>query len=207
VPAGSARAPFTTQTPCTGCSSNVAYAGKVRYKDEVHDGDTRPSLTRRSSGAFRTARESAALPHHCAGPRVLCGGIAALLLLRRAYDPAHTTNGGKRYRYYVCLLPRNAAARLPVQVRLSQAIERFVLERLPSAGRRSGPGRGRHAAGRGGGGADLFGRLTSAPRCLRALVARIDYEAPTTRSPSPYARNGPAVVARRRGPTVPGKRA
>src|SRR5215472_1867099 len=87
--------------------TNVAYAGKVRYKDEVHDGE-QPALI--DPDTF--GRVQALL--RCHGPTVgppNTNGFSSLLkgLLRCvpcgcAMTPAHSTRKGhQRYRYYTCV--------------------------------------------------------------------------------------------------------
>src|SRR5262249_23918347 len=86
--------------------TNVSYAGKVRYKDEIHQGEHPAivdvaswervqALLRRNgrSGGVAVRNQSRALLKgllHCAS----CGC---------AMTPSHTTKGDRRYRYYTCV--------------------------------------------------------------------------------------------------------
>ncbi len=98
-------APFT-KTSLYRLLTNVVYAGKVRYKDEVHDGE-QPALI--DPDTF--GRVQALL--RCHGPAVgapctnrfcsLLKGLLRCVPCDCAMTPAHTTRkGSQRYRYYVC---------------------------------------------------------------------------------------------------------
>jgi len=98
-------APFT-KTSLYRLLTNVVYAGKVRYKDEVHDGE-QPALI----DADTFGRVQALL--RCHGPALgapctnrfssLLKGLLRCVPCDCAMTPAHTTRkGSQRYRYYVC---------------------------------------------------------------------------------------------------------
>jgi len=98
-------APFT-KTSLYRLLTNVVYAGKVRYKDEVHDGE-QPALL----DADTFGRVQALL--RCHGPALgapctnrfssLLKGLLRCVPCDCAMTPAHTTRkGSQRYRYYVC---------------------------------------------------------------------------------------------------------
>jgi site-specific DNA recombinase len=87
--------------------TNVAYAGKVRYKDEVHDGE-QPAII----DADTFGRVQALL--RCHGPEAgaprpnrfcsLLKGLLRCVVCDCAMTPAHTTRKGhQRYRYYTCV--------------------------------------------------------------------------------------------------------
>jgi site-specific DNA recombinase len=119
---------------------NPAYVGKVKYKDETHDGE-HPAIV--DAGIFQ--RVQALLRRNGA-----TGGVAvrnqfgALLkgLLRCvpcdcAMTPSHTTRkGAKRYRYYVC---SNAQKRgwqtCPSKSVPAAQIEQFVIDEIRCIGR------------------------------------------------------------------------
>jgi site-specific DNA recombinase len=97
--------PFT-KTNLHRLLSNVAYVGRVRYKDEVHAGEQPALIDPETFNRVQALlRSQGPTPGPAAG-----AGVGALLkgLLRCApcgcaMTPAHTTrNGGRRYRYYVC---------------------------------------------------------------------------------------------------------
>jgi site-specific DNA recombinase len=120
--------------------TNVLYAGKVRYKDEIHDGE-QPALI----DADTFGRVQALLRSH--GPEVGPPSIhrfTALLkgLLRCgacdcAMTPAHTTRkGGLRYRYYTCVQAQKCGwQNCPSQSIPAAAIEQLVLEQIQRLGR------------------------------------------------------------------------
>src|SRR6185312_11453306 len=117
-------APFT-KTSLYRLLTNVAYAGKVRYKDEVHPGE-QPALI----DADTFGRVQALL--RCHGPEVgapspnrfssLLKGLLRCVGCDCAMTPAHTTRkGSQRYRYYTCV---NAQSRQPTLRGVSAPPER-----------------------------------------------------------------------------------
>jgi site-specific DNA recombinase len=97
--------PFT-KTSLYRLLTNVVYAGKVRYKDETHEGE-QPALI--DLDTFQ--RVQALL--HCHGPTLgppsrhrfgaLLKGLLRCVACDCAMTPAHTTRkGSQRYRYYTC---------------------------------------------------------------------------------------------------------
>ena len=115
--------------------TNVLYAGKVRYKDEIHDGE-QPALI----DADTFGRVQALLRSHGpeGGPPSLQRFSALLkgLLRCRACDcamtPAHTTRqGGLRYRYYTCIhAQKNGWQSCPSKSIPAQPIEQLVVEQI-----------------------------------------------------------------------------
>jgi site-specific DNA recombinase len=98
--------PFT-KTSLYRLLTNVAYAGKVRYKDEVHPGE-QPALI--DPDTF--GRVQALL--RCHGPEIgapsthrfssLLKGLLRCVPCGCAMTPAHSTRkGSRRYRYYTCV--------------------------------------------------------------------------------------------------------
>jgi site-specific DNA recombinase len=131
--------PFT-KTSLYRLLTNVIYAGKVRYKDEIHDGE-QPALI----DAETFGRVQALLRSHgpTLGPSSLHGFTSLLKGLLRcvpcdcAMTPAHTTRkGGQRYRYYTCV---NAQKRgwenCPSKSIPAAEIERVVVEQIQRLGR------------------------------------------------------------------------
>jgi site-specific DNA recombinase len=131
--------PFT-KTSLYRLLTNVAYAGKVRYKDEVHQGE-QPALI----NADTFGRVQALL--RCHAPEVgppSTNGFPSLLkgLLRCvpcgcAMTPAHSTRKGhQRYRYYTCV---NAQKRgwqtCPSKSIPAAQIEQLVLGQIQRMGR------------------------------------------------------------------------
>jgi site-specific DNA recombinase len=156
--------------------SNVLYTGRVRYKDEVHDGE-HPAIV--DPAAFTRAQELLCRRGGGAGGPVQ-GGPGSLLrgLLRcvpcdRAMTPAHSAKGGRRYRYYTC---SNAQRRgwdaCPSKSVPAAEIERLVLERVRShAVQADAPGAG-----------ELLGAawealsLAEQAQAVARVVERVDYD-------------------------------
>jgi site-specific DNA recombinase len=120
--------------------TNITYLGKLRYKDEVYEGEheaivdaelwqqVQSKLQRngQAGGAAARSRFGAILKGllHC----VPCGC---------AMTPTHSTKRGvKRYRYYVCLAAQKRGRHAcPSQSIPAGEIERFVLDQIKSIGR------------------------------------------------------------------------
>jgi site-specific DNA recombinase len=112
---------------------NVVYVGKVRYKQEVHQGEHLAIIDAavwqqvqdllRAHGSARAVRSRARAP------------LAGLLRCQPcgcAMTPAQATrSGGKRYRYYVCTAAQRRGWRTcPSKALPAAAVEGFVLEQL-----------------------------------------------------------------------------
>jgi site-specific DNA recombinase len=121
--------PFT-KTSLYRLLTNVAYAGKVRYKDEVHPGE-QPAII----DADTFGRVQALL--RCHGPALgapctdrfssLLKGLLRCVPCDCAMTPAHTTRkGSQRYRYYVC----SSAQKRGWQTCPSQSIPAAQIEQL-----------------------------------------------------------------------------
>jgi site-specific DNA recombinase len=131
--------PFT-KTSLYRLLTNVLYVGKVRYKDEIHDGE-QPALI----DVDTFGRVQALLRSHGPelGPRSLHGFTALLKGLLRcvpcdcAMTPSHTTRkGGLRYRYYTCVhAQKNGWQSCPSKSIPAQPIEQLVVEQIQRLGR------------------------------------------------------------------------
>lgn len=130
--------PFT-KTSLYRLLTNVIYAGKVRYKDEIHDGE-QPALI----DADTFGRVQALLRSH--GPTLgppsrhrftsLLKGLLRCVPCDCAMTPSHTTRkGGQRYRYYTCV---NAQKRgwenCPSKSIPAAEIEQVVVEQIQRLG-------------------------------------------------------------------------
>jgi site-specific DNA recombinase len=95
-----------TRTSLYKLLTNVVYAGKVRYKDEVHDGEhpavVDPVVWQRVQAMLeRNGRTGGAPVRNKFG--ALLKGIIRCVPCGCAMTPSHSTRDGtKRYRYYVC---------------------------------------------------------------------------------------------------------
>jgi site-specific DNA recombinase len=131
--------PFT-KTSLYRLLTNVLYAGKVRYKDETHDGE-QPALI--DADVFQ--RVQALLKSHApeVGPpslhrfSALLKGLLHCVPCDCAMTPAHTTRkGGLRYRYYTCVhAQKNGWQNCPSKSIPAQPIEQLVVEQIQRLGR------------------------------------------------------------------------
>ncbi len=120
--------------------TNVVYAGKVRYKDEVHPGE-QPALI--DPDTF--GRVQALLRSH--GPEVgppslerfsaLLKGLLRCVPCDCAMTPAHTTRkGSQRYRYYTCVKAQKRGWQTcPSKSIPAAQIEELVLGQIHKMGR------------------------------------------------------------------------
>jgi site-specific DNA recombinase len=120
--------------------TNVLYAGKVRYKDEVHNGE-QPAIV--DPDVFGRVQELLRTDGRNGGAAPLRGRVGALLrgLLRCApcgcaMTPAHSAKGVRRYRYYTCTRAQKRGWHAcPSKSVPADEIERLVLERIRGVGR------------------------------------------------------------------------
>jgi site-specific DNA recombinase len=131
--------PFT-KTSLYRLLTNVLYAGKVRYKDEIHDGEQPALIDTDTFGCVQ-----ALLRSH--GPEVgppsvhrftaLLKGLLRCVACDCAMTPAHTTRkGGLRYRYYTCVHAQKSGWQTcPSKAIPAQPIEQLVVEQIQRLGR------------------------------------------------------------------------
>lgn len=123
--------------------TNVAYIGKVKYKDEVHSGEhpaiINPAIFAKVQHVLTRNGQTGGAP-----VRNKFGALLKGLLRCSACDcamtPSHTTrNGTRRYRYYVCT---NAQKRgwdtCPSKSIPASQIEDFVVQQIQCIGRDRG---------------------------------------------------------------------
>jgi site-specific DNA recombinase len=130
--------PFT-KTSLYRLLTNVVYAGKVRYKDEVHDGEQPALLDADTFGRVQALLRSR-------GPEVgppsvhrftaLLKGLLRCVCCDCAMTPAHTTRkGGLRYRYYTCVQAQKSGwPTCPAKAIPAQPIEQLVIEQIQRLG-------------------------------------------------------------------------
>src|SRR5262249_1654542 len=123
--------------------TNVLYVGKVRYKDEIHDGE-QPALI--DADTFQ--RVQALLRSH--GPEVgppsvhrftaLLKGLLRCVPCDCAMTPSHThRKGGLRSRYYTCAHAQKSGWQsCPAKSIPAQPIEQLVVEQIQRLGRDPG---------------------------------------------------------------------
>jgi site-specific DNA recombinase len=119
--------------------TNCAYAGKVRYKNEVHAGEHEALLDagtwqRVQALLQRNGRSGGALVRNQFG--ALLKGLLRCTACGCAMTPAHTVKGAKRYRYYVCVHAQKLGWQTcPTKSVPAGEIEHFVVDRIRSIGR------------------------------------------------------------------------
>jgi site-specific DNA recombinase len=131
--------PFT-KTSLHKLLTNVTYIGKVRHKNELHDGEQAalidPSVWQRVQVLLqRNGRGGGALQRNQFG--ALLKGILRCVACDCAMTPAHTTrNRTRRYRYYVCTAAQKRGWHTcPSKSVPAGEIEQFVVKQLRSIGR------------------------------------------------------------------------
>jgi site-specific DNA recombinase len=121
--------PFT-KTSLHKLLTNVVYAGKIKYKTEIHDGEHTGIISvdiwqRVQVIMRRNAVSGGALTRNKFG--ALLKGLVRCVPCDRAMIPSHTTrNGNKRYRYYTC----TGAQKWGWQTCPSKAVPAGELEKL-----------------------------------------------------------------------------
>jgi site-specific DNA recombinase len=131
--------PFT-RTSLYQLLTNVAYAGKVRYKDEVHNGE-QPAIV--DPGVFQKTQDTLRRNGRTGGAPVrmqfgsILKGLLRCVPCSCAMTPTYTTKGGsKRYCYYVCSsAQKKGRATCPSKSIPAGPIEQFVIDRIRCVGR------------------------------------------------------------------------
>jgi len=131
--------PFT-KTSLYKLLTNVAYTGKVRYKDELHDGEHEAiigaDLWRQvQSKLQRNGRTGGAMVRNKFG--AILKGLLHCVPCGCSMSPTHSTRDGtKRYRYYVCSSAQKRGWQsCPSKSIPAGEIERFVVEQIKDIGR------------------------------------------------------------------------
>ena len=131
--------PFT-KTSLHKLLTNVTYLGKVRYKDEVHEGEHDAIV---DPGVWQQVQTTMQRNGRTGGAEVrnkfgaLLKGLLRCVTCDSAMSPTHTTkNGNKRYRYYVCCRAQKRGwHNCPSPSIPATEIERFVVDQIRSIGR------------------------------------------------------------------------
>lgn len=120
--------------------TNVTYAGKLKYKDEVHEGEHSALVTedvwRRTQAKLqRNGRSGGGMVRNRFG--AILKGLLHCVPCGCAMSPTHATqNGTKRYRYYVCTAAQKRGWHAcPSRSIPAGEIERFVVEQIRCIGR------------------------------------------------------------------------
>jgi site-specific DNA recombinase len=128
-----------TRTSLHKLLTNVSYIGKVRYRDEIHNGE-QPAIVdlevwqRVQALLARNARAGGGAARNQFG--ALLKGLLHCVPCGCSMIPTHTTRGGnRRYRYYVCVNAQNRGWHVcPSKSIRAGEIERFVVEQLRCIG-------------------------------------------------------------------------
>lgn len=131
-----------TKTSLHKLLTNVTYIGKVRHKNELHDGQQEalidPEVWQRVQVLLlRNGRNGGALVRNQFN--ALLKGLLRCAPCGCAMTPAHTTRkGSKRYRYYVCTAAQKRGWHTcPSKSIPAGEIEQFVVQQLRGIGRDS----------------------------------------------------------------------
>ena len=120
--------------------TNVTYLGKVKYKDEVHEGEHEAIIDEElwqsvQAKLKRNGRNGGALARNKFG--ALLKGLIHCSPCGCAMTPTHTTRGGnKRYRYYVCSKAQKRGWNTcPSRSVPAGEMETFVIEQIKTIGK------------------------------------------------------------------------
>jgi site-specific DNA recombinase len=128
--------PFT-KTNLHKLLTNATYAGKLRYKTELHNGEhpaiVDPAHWQKVQELLQRHR------HRGSAERNGSGAILKGLLYCRpcgsAMSPTYSSKGGKRYRYYICSQAQKRGwDHCPSQSVPAGPLERIVLEQIAKVG-------------------------------------------------------------------------
>jgi site-specific DNA recombinase len=124
-----------TKTNLHRLLTNVVYAGKVRYKAEIHDGE-QPALIdaavweRVQALLRRNGRSGGRSPFEA-----LLKGLIHCASCGCSMTPAHTTKGDRRYRYYVCTTAQKRGWHAcPTKSIPAGEVEHFVVDQIRCIG-------------------------------------------------------------------------
>ncbi|MBU4400776.1 MAG: recombinase family protein, partial [Planctomycetes bacterium] len=120
--------------------TNVTYTGKIRYKDEVHEGEHEAIVSdevwqRVQAMLHRNGRTGGGVVRNKFG--ALLKGLLRCVPCNCAMTPSHSTRDSKkRYRYYVCTAAQKRGRQAcPSQSIPAGEIERFIVEQIKCIGR------------------------------------------------------------------------
>jgi site-specific DNA recombinase len=132
-----------SKTTLYGLLTNVAYAGNVRYKKEVHPGEhagiVDPAIWQRAQTILRrNGQAGGSAARNKTG--ALLKGILRCGPCDCAMTPTYSCkNGTRRYRYYVCTsAQKHGHQTCPSKSLPAHEIERFVVDRIKCIGRDPG---------------------------------------------------------------------
>lgn len=119
--------------------TNVVYRGKVRYKDEVHEGEHDAII---DEEVFHRVQRLLRSNGRAGGMHVrnkygaLLKGLLHCKPCARAMMHTYTAKGNRRYRYYVCYTAQKQGWHAcPSKSVPAEQLERFVIEQIRAVGR------------------------------------------------------------------------
>jgi site-specific DNA recombinase len=119
--------------------TNITYVGKVRYKDEIHDGEHEPIV---ETGAFDKVQTLLRRNGRSGGRptrnkhNALLRGLLRCVACDCGMSPSYTSKGSRQYRYYVChRAQKNGWHVCPSPSIPAGEIERFVVDQIKCIGR------------------------------------------------------------------------
>jgi site-specific DNA recombinase len=128
-----------TKTNLHRLLTNITYIGKIRYKNEIHEGEhtgiVDPAIWQKTQALLqRNGRTGGSLVRNKFG--ALLKGLLRCVPCGCAMTPTHTTKGGKkRYRYYVCSgAQKRGWDTCPSKSIPAEGIERFVVDQVKCIG-------------------------------------------------------------------------
>ena len=182
------------QTSLHKLLTNVAYLGKVRYKDEVHPGEhtaiLEEALWQRVQDRLRqNGRTCSVQARNRYG--ALLKGLLYCESCGSRLTPTQATKNARCYRYYRCMRTSHAGASCPARFIPAPPIEAFVVERIRTVAKEHPVDKERITAPRNG-----DPEIASSLRCLldtswstlapqeqgrvvRLLIDRVNYNAAT----------------------------
>jgi site-specific DNA recombinase len=119
--------------------TNVTYIGKVKYKDEIHDGEHQAivpdDVWQRVQAKLRhNGRSGGGMVRNNFG--ALLKGLLHCVPCDCAMSPTHSTRQNKRYRYYVCTgSQKRGRHTCPTGSVPAGEIEQFIVAQIKSIGR------------------------------------------------------------------------
>jgi site-specific DNA recombinase len=119
--------------------TKIIFTGKVKYKDEVHDGEHQaivdPAVWERVQALLRrNGRCGGATDRNESG--ALLKGRMYCASCGNAMTPAHTTKGDRRYRYYTCTTAQKRGWNAcPTKSIPAGDVEQFVVDQIQCIGK------------------------------------------------------------------------
>jgi site-specific DNA recombinase len=128
--------PFT-KTSLRRLLTNATYAGKLRYRNELHNGEhaaiVDPIQWQKAQELLQRNRHQGSTERHGSG--AILKGLLHCRPCDCAMTPTHATKGSKRYRYYVCSQAQKKGwDGCPSKSVPAAPMERIVVEQISKVG-------------------------------------------------------------------------